>query len=63
MEADRSASRAIDLLRRAVRIGYANINGMKSDADLNAIRDRSEFKSLLLELEKKTVASDKTTAR
>jgi hypothetical protein len=55
--ADRCATRAIELLSRAVRLGYANIKGIRTDADFNAIRDRAEFKDLLRELDAQAARS------
>ncbi len=45
------ANKAVALLSRAVAMGYTNVAGIKTDADLNAIRGRAEFKELVHELE------------
>jgi len=57
--ADACSARAVALLSRAVAMGYANVGGIKTDADLNAIRGRAEFKKLLrgLEAQKKAGGS------
>jgi serine/threonine protein kinase len=50
--AEQHANRAVALLSRAVREGYANITGIKTDPDLNAIRSLPAFKNLMRELAK-----------
>jgi serine/threonine-protein kinase len=45
------ADRAMELLRQAVKAGYANAAHMAKDTDLNALRDREDFKKLLAEVE------------
>ena len=44
------ALRAIALLRRAVQAGYKNIAHMQTDKDLDGLRDREDYKKLILEL-------------
>jgi hypothetical protein len=49
------ASRAVELLREAVDRGYkgpAEVARLKTDADLDALRERDDFKGLLAGLEK-----------
>jgi hypothetical protein len=45
------ADRAMCWLRRAVAAGYANAPRVAKDADLDALRDRPDFKVLLADLE------------
>jgi tetratricopeptide (TPR) repeat protein len=45
------SDRAIELLRTAVRGGFRNDEILRSDTDLDAIRDRAEFQSLLKDVE------------
>jgi hypothetical protein len=49
------ADKAIKILDRAIASGYANMENLKSDDDLIAIRDREDFKSMLSSLEKKSL--------
>jgi tetratricopeptide (TPR) repeat protein len=51
------AERAMDLLKRAVAMGYRHPAVMKSDHDLDAIRDRADFRKLLAELKTEQNAS------
>ena len=46
------ADRAVQWLQKAVRAGYKDAAHMKKDADLDPLRERQDFKELLLELEK-----------
>ena len=39
-------------LHKAVEAGYDNVEHMKTDADLNALRERDDFKKLLEDLTK-----------
>ena len=48
------AKRAITLLQQAVAKGYNNAEHMKRDHDLEALREREDFKKLLAELKKKS---------
>jgi hypothetical protein len=49
--AEQYAARAVVLLRQAVAAGYKDAAHMKKDPDLDALRDRDDFKALLKELE------------
>ncbi len=42
--------RAIAVLRRAVKDGFSNVEMLRSDPDLQAIRDRDDFQAILKEL-------------
>ena len=44
------ADHAMDSLRRAVAAGYRDLAGMKVDTDLDALRDRPDFRLLMLDL-------------
>ena len=52
------ADRAMAWLKQAIAAGYDNVALMKQDSDLEALRDRAEFRKLLAELE---AASAKVT--
>jgi tetratricopeptide (TPR) repeat protein len=47
------ARRAMALLQQAVAKGYRDVEHMKKDEDLEALRKREDFKKLLADLEKK----------
>ncbi len=47
------ADRAMELLQKAVKAGYKDLANMAKDPDLDALRERDDFKKLLAELEKK----------
>jgi serine/threonine-protein kinase len=49
---EKYASRAVELLRQAVARGYKNVAHMNKDSDLDALRQREDFKKLIAELEK-----------
>ena len=49
---ERLAARALELLRQAVALGYKDVAHMKKDTDLDALRQRDDFRKFLLELEK-----------
>ncbi len=49
---DQYLARAIELLRQAIGKGYKDIEHLKKDDDLKALRERDDFKKLLTELEK-----------
>jgi hypothetical protein len=44
--------RAMALLHKAVQAGYKDAARMKADTDLDALRERDDFKKLLAELAK-----------
>lgn len=48
------SDRAIELLRSAIKAGYRDVAHLKRDRDLGALRDREDFKKLILELESKS---------
>jgi serine/threonine protein kinase len=50
LEARAEADRAMDALRRAVALGYRNLASIRADRDLAAIRDRVDFKLLMMDL-------------
>jgi tetratricopeptide (TPR) repeat protein len=50
---EETAAKAVDLLRQAVANGYNNVDHLKMDSDLDALRRREDFKKLLGELEPK----------
>jgi serine/threonine protein kinase/tetratricopeptide (TPR) repeat protein len=41
------ASRAVELLQRAVQTGYNNVDHLKQDADLNPLRGRDDFQKII----------------
>jgi hypothetical protein len=45
------AKRAITLLQQAVAKGFKDADHMKKDDDLKALRERDDFKKLVMELE------------
>ena len=47
------ADTAMELLRKAVRAGWRDHAHMRTDAHLDALRERSDFQKLLAELEAK----------
>jgi eukaryotic-like serine/threonine-protein kinase len=47
------ADRAMELLRKSVKSGYKDLAHMKTDANLDHVRKRPDFESLLAELEGK----------
>jgi hypothetical protein len=51
---EQCARRAVALLRQAVAQGFKDAEHMKKDEDLQALRQRDDFKGLLAQLEKKT---------
>jgi serine/threonine-protein kinase len=44
------ADRAMDTLQRAVAMGYRGLVVMQTDTDLNPLRDREDFRQLMLDL-------------
>jgi serine/threonine-protein kinase len=51
--AESHAVRAITLLRQAVAKGYKDLKNIQTDNDLNALRQRADFKKLLQEMQDK----------
>jgi hypothetical protein len=49
-QADAEANRAMDWLRQAVATGWSNPAHLAKDHDLDALRDRADFKKLVAEL-------------
>ena len=56
---EKYGDRAIELLRRAVRGGFLNLEVLQSDTDLDAIRGRADFQDLVKEVEKQSAESPK----
>jgi serine/threonine protein kinase/tetratricopeptide (TPR) repeat protein len=56
---EKYAARAIELLGKAVAKGYKDAAHMKKDTDLDALRQRDDFKKLLADLEAATKPKDK----
>ena len=40
----------MDLLRRAVAMGYRNLHDFRTEAGLGSLRDRGDFRLLLMDL-------------
>ncbi len=55
--AQEQADLAMEWLRKAVAAGYHDVENMRRDPDLDALRERDDFKSLLAELEMKSPMS------
>ncbi len=51
-EAEAEAARAMECLRRAVASGFRNTNQLRIESALDPLRNRSDFKKLVAELEK-----------
>ena len=49
-EADAEAEQAIAFLKKAVAAGYKNVAHIEEDKDLDAFRDRADFKNLVAEI-------------
>jgi tetratricopeptide (TPR) repeat protein len=49
---EKYATRALEFLRQAVAKGYKDVAHIKKDLDLDALRQREDFKKLIAELEK-----------
>jgi eukaryotic-like serine/threonine-protein kinase len=47
------ADRAVELLRKAVALGYKDTDRLAKDTDLDCLRDRDDFKKLLADLKEK----------
>ena len=50
---ERYGNRAIEVLREAIKGGFLNLDFLRSDSDLDSIRDRPDFQVLIDEVEKK----------
>jgi hypothetical protein len=57
-DASAEADRAMAWLRKAVAVGFRDIEQMKQDRDLDALREREDFKRLLADLETKQKEKD-----
>jgi hypothetical protein len=57
-DADKQADLAMESLKQAVAAGFKDRALLKKDTDLNALRDREDFKKLVADLEAK-VAKEK----
>jgi tetratricopeptide (TPR) repeat protein len=62
-QAEAYAVRAVALLRQAVGRGYKDIEHLKKDTDLDAVRLRADFRRLLAELEGNKPATLRSAAR
>ena len=51
------ADRAMELLRKAVKAGWKDAAHLKNDGDLDPIRDRDDFRKLVIELEAQSAAA------
>jgi hypothetical protein len=49
-EGGAGADRAMDTLRRAVAAGYGALAHMQADTDLDPLRDRDDFRLLMMDL-------------
>jgi tetratricopeptide (TPR) repeat protein len=54
--------RAMALLKEAVAKGYNDVERFKTNANLNSLRDRADFKQLVADLEKKLPAKPANAA-
>jgi tetratricopeptide (TPR) repeat protein len=52
--AEQYQARSLELLRQAVAMGYNDVQKIKVDKDLDALRSRDDFKNLMAELELKS---------
>ena len=52
-EADAEADRAMAWLKQAVAAGWNHVAYLKQDTDLDSLREREDFKSLVRDLEAK----------
>jgi tetratricopeptide (TPR) repeat protein len=48
---EKTAAKAVDLLRQAVAKGYKEVEHMRKDSDLDSLRQREDFKKLVADLE------------
>jgi hypothetical protein len=47
----RDADQAVATIRRALELGFADSDALKSDPDLDSLRSRPDFQALLMDLE------------
>jgi hypothetical protein len=52
--AERYAATAVELLRQAMQRGYNDVANLQQNQDLDPLRPRADFRSLLSELEANT---------
>jgi serine/threonine protein kinase/tetratricopeptide (TPR) repeat protein len=57
--ADPFATRAVELLRRAVKKGYKDAARLKNDPDLDALRAREDFKKVLQEVQERPAGAER----
>jgi tetratricopeptide (TPR) repeat protein len=57
------ADKAMDMLRKAVTAGFRSPYDLRTDAGLDSLRQRDDFKKLLAELEAKVKGSSKSPAQ
>ncbi len=50
-----NADKAIDHLKRAVNLGWWNVQHTQSDADLTSLRDRNDFKQLIAKMKERVI--------
>ena len=57
-ESDRpkEAEQAIELLKKAISLGYRNPGTYRTESALDPLRDREDFKKLMADLEKGSAA-------
>jgi hypothetical protein len=52
-EREKLAEEAIGLLKQAVAKGYQDVGGLRGNMDLAALQERTDFKNLLVQLDKR----------
>ena len=57
------SARAVVLLHRAVKSGYADLQRLKTDTDLEPLRQRNDFKKLIVEAEATAKATTRPNSR
>jgi tetratricopeptide (TPR) repeat protein len=57
------AGKAMELLRKALSVGFANLHYLRTDPGLDSLRSRDDFKKLLADLEKKIKAASAVKAK
>ena len=48
-EAEAEAARAVATLRHAIKLGFSDLGALRSDEDLDGLRNRADFKALLMD--------------